>query len=81
MTHRHQDVPGQRRNTVAVGLVEERDEFTHAPDALGDDHAELGQLAAKRIRELRALGDQKIPGPVQQQHGLLLEALHRHEAH
>jgi hypothetical protein len=58
-----------------------RDELAHAPDALRGDHPELGKMAAQRIGELRALGDQEVAGPVQQQRRLLVEALHRHEAH
>jgi hypothetical protein len=73
--HCHQDLPGQRRNAVVVGLCEERHEFAYAPNALRNDHAELGQVAAKRIGKLRALGNQEVAGPVEQQHGLLLEAL------
>ena len=38
-------------------------------------------MAAQRINELRALGDQEVAGPVQQQRRLLVEALHWHEAH
>jgi hypothetical protein len=59
----------------------ERDELVHTSDALRGDHPELGKMAAQRINELRALGDQEIAGPVQQQRRLLVEALHWHEAH
>jgi hypothetical protein len=64
--HRHQDLSRERGNAVVVGLGEERYELAHAPDALRGDHPELGKMAAQRIGELRALGDQEVAGPVQQ---------------
>ena len=49
--------------------------------ALCDDDAELGTVGPQGVGQHRALTDQKIAGPVQHEHALLLGALDWHEAH
>ena len=61
--------------------MRQRDKLAHAAEALRGNHTEFAQMSPQRIDELRALGDQEVAGPVQQQSRLLFEVLHRHKAH
>src|SRR6202163_3763504 len=59
----------------------QRQQFIDASDALGNDNAEFGKMAAKRVNTHGALLDEHFPGLVQHQHGLLIRTLDRHETH
>ena len=48
---------------------------------LGCDYPEFGKMSAKSIHGSRALADEKVAGPVNHQHALLLFGFARHRAH
>ena len=48
---------------------------------LGGDYPEFGKMSAKSIHGSRALADEKVAGPVNHQHALLLFGFDRHKAH
>jgi hypothetical protein len=48
---------------------------------LGCDYPEFGKMSAKSIHGSRALADEKVAGPVNHQHALLLFCFDRRKAH
>src|ERR1700733_8659931 len=47
----------------------------------GGNYPEFGKMSAKSIHRCRALTDEKVAGPVNHQHALLLFGFDRHKAH
>jgi hypothetical protein len=48
---------------------------------LAHDHAELSEVRSDGADQAAALSDQKVAGSVEQENGLLVGALDRHELH
>src|SRR5687768_10153810 len=71
------------RTRQLAGSVFDQLEDTHGnvADALRHDEAELAQKPADLIRLRGARPYESLPNPVQRQVGLLLDVLHRDEAH
>jgi hypothetical protein len=72
--------PQQHRDRRIVGR-NERAQFGKSAAARGGDNAELGELAAPTVPQLRALLDQQLAGPLDAARRLLLDALDRDKAH
>lgn len=76
-----QDVNGNLRNAREVPRQNALGKLHGAANALGDHDAELRQETAQHVAELRALANDQITGPVQEQDALLLFRLDRDEPH
>src|SRR5262245_29058363 len=64
--------PRNRRNAVIFCVGNDLKQFGRTITPLGRDDAELGHVAADRIRQHRALPHQQLSAPVQHQASLLL---------
>jgi hypothetical protein len=73
--------PRSRWNALILSVRNNRQQLGRAIAALGRDNAELGHMSTDRIRQHRALTDQKLPAAVQHQAGLLLLRFDRHKTH
>jgi hypothetical protein len=71
----------QHRWDCGVAVVQPGGELGEAAPPLRGDVAELGELAAHTVHQLRVLLDQQLPRPFETARRLLLDALDRHEAH
>ena len=64
-----------------VRAGDQRDVLRQSLGAERRDEAELGGVSAPCVRRRRLLTRQQRPGAVEHRHGLLVDALDRHEAH
>ena len=69
------------RQLVACILEQGRHPLGHVADASGHDQSELAEQATNLVALRGARLHEALSHPVQREHGLLLDALDRHEAH
>src|SRR5262249_2708351 len=72
--------PQSRQARVALS-GDNGDQLADVAQALGRDHAELGQMPAQSVPQTRPLAHQPLPATVQQHGSLLVSRLDRHKAH
>ena len=75
------NAPGQSGNPGILQVGHHGGQLRDLAGALGCDDAELGEVSAQRVDQLRLLGDQRLAHPVDRQGALLLLALDRDEPH
>lgn len=74
-------MPCDRRQSAILGILDESGQQANIVGAVRGNDAELGQVTANGIDNLRPLADQHLPDAVDHEHLLLLLLLDRDESH